>query len=179
MIYNEMRVLPDGLVIGSGENANIRKCSVTRLVNDGQELMPGSVCAAQLDATVQMAEQISAGSVVALEQLGDDGRRVQVGQFVLEQPTRMGDVLYRLVGYDAVRMLDRDLTQWLASLSGWPYGLADFAGMVAGACGVELVVGQIPNGGFAVQKFYQAGVTGRQILQWVGELACRYLYADP
>ena len=178
MIYNEMRVLPDGLVIGSGENANIRKCSVTRLVNDGQELMPGSVCAAQLDATVQMAEQISAGSVVALEQLGDDGRRVQVGQFVLEQPTRMGDVLYRLVGYDAVVKLDRDLGQWLQELDGWPYTLSRFAELVCQACGLELAMEQIPNGEYPVRKFYKSGVTGRQIMGWIGELACRFIYAD-
>lgn len=178
MIYNEMRVLPDGPVIGGGEDANIRKCSVTRLVNDGQELMPGSVCAAQLDATVQLEQQLSAGAVVALEQWGEDGHRVQVGRFTLEQPTRMGETLYRLVGYDAVAGLDRDLSQWLKGLEGWPYTLIGFAGMVCNACGLELVTQQIPNGEFPVRQFYKSGVTGRQLMGWIGELACRFCYAD-
>ena len=174
-------VFEDGTVVGVGGRVgdNVRRCSVVQCVNGEKELYPGAVCAAALEAVVQMERPVTVGEWVSVYSVGANGEEAAVGRFRLEKPVREKGRLYRLVGYDAVRMLDRDLTQWLASLSGWPYGLADFAGMVAGACGVELVVGQIPNGGFAVQKFYQAGVTGRQILQWVGELACRYLYADP
>lgn len=174
-------VLSDGTVVGHGgqRDENIRKCTVTQCVNSDRELMPGSVCCASLEATVQLTGKVRAGEQVTLFTVVPGSEPVQVGVFTLEKPTRMGRQLYKLVAYDDVSRLDKDVSEWLGALTGWPYRLSDFAGMVCEACGVELVEGEIPNGSFPVQKFYQAGVTGRQILRWVGEMACRFLYADP
>lgn len=174
-------VFEDGTVVGVGGRVedNVRKCTVTQCVNGGKELSPGSVGCASLDAVVQMERQVRAGERVTVYRVKPGAEPLRMGVFLLEKPTRERGRLYRLVGYDPVRLLDRDLSEWLASLDGWPYTLKAFAGMVCAACGVELVEGTIPNSAFNVQKFYQTGVTGRQILQWVGEMACRFLYADP
>lgn len=163
----------DGTVIRAGEQNNIRSCNVTRMVNDGTELRIGSVCCAALEAVVQMEDTLRAGETVQLW----SGQEL-LGTFVLERPTRTGEVVYRLTGFDYVSRLDRDLSLWLEGLNGWPYGLLEFAGMVCDQCGLELGTQQIPNEDMPVRQFLKKGVTGRQIMSWIAELACRFCYAD-
>lgn len=175
-------LLANGQQIGSGKNGQpaIQSCTVTQSVNADRELTPGSACSACLEAKIITTDRrlsIPVGPDNSVILMREDG--TQVGVFVPEQPVQLSANTYKLVAYDNVSRLDKDLSDWLKALDGWPYTLKTFAGMVAEACGVELVVEEIPNGSFNVQKFYQAGVTGRQILRWVGEMACRFLYADP
>ena len=179
MVRNMIKILPDGPVIGDGGGMNVRQCSLGECVNAETELAPGSVCCASLEATVQVdGTRLEAGTEVALYKVEDDGTPVAAGTFTLERPTRISAALCKITAYDHVAKLDRDLSQWLQGLSGWPYTLIGFAGMVCSACGLELATTQIPNGSFPVRKFYKAGVTGRQLLQWVGEMACRFCRAD-
>lgn len=83
-----------------------------------------------------------------------------------------------ITAYDNVSKLDKDLSAWLKSLSGWPYDLITFAGMVCSACGLTMATTEIPNGDFPVPQFFKSGVAGRQLMKWIGEIACRFCRAN-
>ena len=178
-IVKNVIILADGRQLSSGDSTQdaILSCTVTDQVNSGTELTPGSACCACLEASVFTPGgdlSIPTGEPVTLKK--EDG--TQVGVFMPERPVRSGPNSYKLTAYDRVSLLDKDLSQWLQGLSGWPYTLIGFAGMVCQACGLELATSEIPNGDMKVQEFSVAGVTGRQLLRWVGELACRFCRAD-
>lgn len=163
-------ILPDGSVISSGaQGTAIRGIRVERGVNPDAWLSPGGVTAARLEMELFDPEGIAlaAGDTVTVE---------AVGAFTLDAPQRRGKIL-TLTGCDCLGKLDKDLTAWLAGLDGWPYTLQSFASMVCTACGLTLEEGDIPNGGYLVQPFRGSAVTGRQLMKWAAEAACRFLIA--
>ena len=173
-------ILPDGTEISSGvgQTNNIRSTALTECVNSGEELTLGSVCSNMLEATIQTPSgnlSLAAGTEITLcKEDGDD--RHQVGVFKLEKPTRPSANLLKIVGYDRVAKLDKDLTAWLKSLTAWPYPLLTFAGMVCEACGLTLITETIPNGDYPVQQI-ESEATGRQLMSWIGEVCCRFCRA--
>ncbi|MBR4108723.1 MAG: hypothetical protein IKK41_00135 [Oscillospiraceae bacterium] len=182
MIRN-LLVLPSGEELFSGQAGENAICdvTVTRCVNTEDELMPGAVCAGMLEASV-IAEKplnVAAGEEVTLYTVSDTGARRKEGIFIAEKPVWESANRYKLTAYDRISRLDKDLTGWLANLSGWPYGLLDFAGMVCAECGLELITQEIPNGDYPVQAFSGEGVTGRQLISWVGQASCRFCRATP
>lgn len=175
-------ILPDGTEISSGvgQTNNIRSTALTECVNSGEELTLGSVCSNMLEATLQTPSgnlSLTAGAEITLCKEDADGRH-QVGVFTLEKPTKPSANLLKLVGYDRVAKLDKDLTSWLKGLDGWPYSLPTFAGMVCEACGLTLVTKSIPNGDYQVPQL-EIEATGRQLMGWIGEVCCRFCRATP
>lgn len=180
MIRN-LLVLPTGEELFSGaveENA-ISGVKLTQCVNTQDELCPGAVCASMLEASVIVQKPLSlnAGDEVVLYTVSDSGKRQQEGIFIAEKPVWESAHRYTLTAYDRVSRLDKDLTSWLAELTGWPYYLLDFAHMVCTQCGVELLNEEIPNGEYPVQAFSAEGITGRQLMQWIGQAAGRFCRA--
>lgn len=182
MIRN-LLVLPSGeeLFSGQAEENAIISCTVTRCVNSQEELTPGAVCAGMLEASIiaQKPLTLNAGEEVTLYTVSDSGARKKEGIFIAEKPVWESANRYTLTAYDRISRLDKDLTWWLANLSGWPYRLLDFAGMVCGECGLELITQEIPNGDYPVQAFSGEGITGRQLIDWVGQASCRFCRATP
>ncbi len=174
MIRN-LLILPDGTELFSGVTGQpaIRQATLTRDVNDGTELMPGAVCAAVLEATVFVPETLTlaAGQEVTLCHVADEDTRTQVGIFLLQSVERRSRHLYRLTACDRVGKLDADLTGWLNGLTGWPYTLQSFAGMVCAACGLTLSTASVPNGTYPVPKFTAGSVTGRQLMGFIAQAA--------
>lgn len=176
-------VLPDGREISSGEVGKdaILSLTLTAGVNDTQELTLGSVYASMVEAELLVPEGelgLGAGEEVTLYWVEGENRE-KAGIFVAEKPEKTGKGTYSLTCFDRVSRLDQDVTDWLESLDGWPYSLLDFGKLVCRHCGVELANTQIPNGDYQVKKFAARGITGRQILFWVGEAAGRFLRATP
>lgn len=175
-------VLPDGTEISSGvgtQNA-VASCTYTECVNSGTELTLGSVCANMIEVkfiTPGGGLQIAAGDEIAAWQMADDGIRHLLGIFIAEKPTRPTAHTMKLTAYDRISLLDKDLTEWLANLTGWPYSLYDLAGLVCTACGLELINTDLPNGSYLVQTFSAEGITGRQLMQWIGQAAGRFCRA--
>lgn len=172
-------VFDDGTVISSGQDTvnAVRSVNLTQAVNAGTELTLGSVCSAMLEAEIiapMGAFSPMAGQEVTLYRDGEC-----MGIFTLEKPTRTSANILRLTAYDRVSLLDTDLSQWLDSLVDWPYSLYKFAWMVCAQCGLELENETIPNGDYPVEKFAARGITGRQLLGWVGEAAGRFCTATP
>lgn len=169
-------LLPDGTEIFSGPGTvnAIASSSLTECVNSGTELTTGSVCAAMLELkliTPGGGLQIAAGQELTLYQVDDDGRRQQVGIFIAEKPARPSANIMTLTAYDRISLLDRDLTDWLAARTDWPCTLHDLAREVCAECGLELAEGAIPNGSYLVAAFTAREVTGRRLLQWIGQAA--------
>ena len=175
-------VLPDGTEISSGLDTRftIQSVTLTESVNSGTELTPGSVCCSALEAqciTPGGGLSVTVGTEVLLYK-EQDGVRTKVGTFTLEAPERPGPNTYKLVAYDRISWLNKDLTAWLDSLDGWPYSLLTFAHMVCRECLVDLSGDTIPNAGFPVQKFQGGKITGREIMGYIGELAGRFCRAN-
>ncbi len=175
-------VLPDGTEVfsGAGEVNALQSVTLTQRVNAGTELNLGSACANMLEATLITPAgglNIMPGMELTLYKVAEDGTRRKIGLFTAEKPTRPSANLYNLTAYDRISWLDRDLTQWLESLNGWPYTLLQFAQMVCSACNVKLVNESIPNGDWQIQKFSANGITGRQIMTWIGQASGQFCRA--
>lgn len=175
-------VLPDGTRISSGADADrsIKSCTTTECVNSAAELTLGSACCSCLEAqilTKGVKLGLNAGDLIKLYKADDQGNEVKVGTFRLDAPSKKSDNIYKITAYDRVADLDKDLSSWLKSLTGWPYKLSVFAEMVCDACDLLYVPADILNAEFLVQEFYKSGVTGRQLMQWVGEIAGRFCRA--
>lgn len=110
--------------------------------------------------------------------MDDSGARHKVGIFIAEKPTRGSQNSYKVTAYDHVTKLDKDLTDWIMGLSGWPYKMRDFAEMVCEQCGLQLASISFPNGEYEIQQFLGNGITGRQLMSWVGQAAARYISAN-
>ena len=167
-------VLPDGteLFSGTGNTNAIRSCTYTESVNSGAELTLGSACCSCLELSIFAPAgslTISRGAEIAYYQVDDAGARTLIGHFTAEKPTRSTASTYKVTAYDRMSWTDRDLSPWLRSLTGWPYTLYAFAGMVCQQCGLELANASLPNGSYQIQQFYADGITGRRLLQWIGE----------
>ena len=174
-------ILPDGTELSSGlaGEHGIFSLTLTQCVNDSEELTIGSVCANSIEATVFNARgslSLSAGTEVTLLR-EEDGKRSQVGVFTLEKPARVSQNKLRVTGYDRIRRLDRDLTQWFSALDGWPYTANVLAQMVCAECGLTFLSGDWTNGDYVVPKFSAGSITGRKLMQWLGQIFGSFCYA--
>lgn len=175
-------VLPDGREISSGNilKTAISSFQLTQQVNDGQELYLGSVCSNMAEIQIITKDDrplISAGDELKIYSVEDNGMRYPLGLFTCEKPTSNGRRRLKVTAYDRVSWLDKDLTGWLAGLSGWPYSLYQMAQMVCAECGLTLTTADIPNGSHLVRKFSAEGITGRNIIRWVAQAAGRFCRA--
>lgn len=174
-------VLDDGTEIFSGMPDGNAICwaELTEKVNEGQKLRPGAVCPAVLEAELLTPGDlhIPIGTDLELYKVSDTGARKKVGLFTVGDAIRPSPNRYRITAYDRLRRLDKDLTQWVDSLDGWPYSLQTFAQMVCNACNLYLRPEYFTNGEWPVHRFQVVSVTGRQLMRWVGELSCRFCRA--
>ena len=174
-------VLKNGTEIssGSGDNA-VQSATYKQQVNSAKLLTLGSVCASMLEVKFQTrngALNIAEGDEITAYRVNASGQRESVGVFVTQKPTRLSQNTIKVTAYDRVIKLDKDLTAWLAGLTGWPYTLYNLASMVCSECGLTLKNTSIPNGTYQVQQFSAQGITGRKIMQWIGEAAGRFCRA--
>lgn len=183
-MFRNLFVFPDGteLTSGVGTVNAIKSVKITQAVNDQTELSLGSACSSMLEATIITPYgglNIAAGSEITAYKVDDSGTRHLVGLYTLEKPTRPTANTYRITAYDRVSWLDKDLSEWLANLTVWPIELLTFAQMVCSECGLSLTNESIPNGDYLIPQFSGSGITGRQLMQWVGEVCARFLRATP
>ena len=173
-MYRHLLILPDGREVFSGpEQKNaIRQVRLVQTVNQGTELTLGSACSCELQAELftDGSLSLSAGDRITLLQVDEEENRQQVGVFWLEKPEFPTAHTMSLTAYDSVNRLDRDLTQWLAALDQWPYTVRKMAGMVCDRCGLSLRQQTLPNGEFHIRRFAAEAVTGRHLIQWLGQI---------
>ena len=178
-MYTHVLILPDGREISSGTNQEqaLQSVTVTQMVNQGEELTLGSACACELQAeliTPYGSLSLAAGDRVTLLREDEAGNRTPMGVFWLEKPEFPTAHTMRFTAYDSVSRLDVDLTGWLAELNEWPYSVGEFAGMVCHQCGLELVETELPNEDFYIEAFAGESITGRHLIQWLGQITGRF-----
>ena len=181
-------VLPDGSEICSGINSEIAimNTNVTTSVNSQTELTIGSVCAAMAELRIFTPHgelNINEGTEFELYKLdvafGEDIIKEKVGLFTAEKPVRTSANTLTVTAYDRVIRLDKDLTAWVQSLEEWPYTVDQMAMMVCSECGVGIATEVLPNGGYLIHQFSGNGITGRRIMQWIGEISGKFCRATP
>lgn len=177
-------VLPDGTEISSGheEGNAIQTATITKSVNDAQDLSLGSACASKLSAVLISEEgslTLYAGEEITVLKEDQEGNRIQVGVFILEKPTRPSPNKINITAYDRIVLLDRDISEWFSGLDGWPYSIYTLATMVCEACDLTLENESLPNGDHLVSAFSASGITGRALMQWIGQACGRFCRATP
>lgn len=184
MIISSVRLYPNGKPITSGkvgENA-VFSSSLVQQCNNGQELNLGSCCSAKLEMTIWNPGgnlKWAAGDIIEYMEHDGSGNLRYRNLFRLDRPSRPSANTIKIVGYDKMVLLDKDLTNWLNELTGWPFTLRNFILMVCEQCGVECTIPEdILNADFFVAPYKEEGTTGRQILKWLGELACVFWRYD-
>lgn len=177
-------VLSDGTQLKAGLDRpyGLKSLVFTQCVNSGTELTPGSVCSNMVEVELicpQGELEDIQGQELTAYRVQEDGQRRLLGLFTAQKPVRSGAGCLKVTGYDRASRLERDLTDWLASLSGWPYRLSQLAQLVCQACDLELEEGDLPNGQYPVYAFTATGITGRRLMQWIGQLAGRFCRVTP
>ena len=181
--------LPDGTVIYSGQevDARVRSVTLTEQVSDQDDLCPGAACAACAEIELWAPEnkvQIAQGEELVLARVDTTaGTETQVGIFLAEKPEKSSANVYTVTAYDRMTLLDKDLSPWLREQQeSFPMGLTAFIQAVCAQCGVTLADGALdglPNGGYQIAAFYADGLTGRQLIQWAAQAACRFARMTP
>ena len=155
---------------GGGELTAIGSLAITWQVNDSQDISPGSACAAMLEATLFEQAQIAPGTeLTCLE----DGKAL--GIFRCEQPRRIGAKKQTLTAYDRMVLFDREVSSLLESHS-FPATAQQLLEALCAHCGVEFGGEALPE--FFVESVSQPGITGRQLLQYLGQVAGRFFAVD-
>lgn len=176
-------VLPDGTEIfsGPGSGPKVQNATIKQMVNDGEELNIGSCCAARFECTLLNPGgelSIAAGDELTAYRVNGETRQL-IGYFTMEEPTRPSANRYKIVSYDRISWLDRDLTDWLLSLEDWPYTVNQFAQMVCAECGLTLATQTFMNGDYQIQRFAAHGITARQLMQWIAQISGTFCRATP
>lgn len=182
-MYKTLVMLSDGTEITSGvyETTYIKSSKLSESVNNSYELTLGSVCSTELELNIVTLENnlhITSGDELTVYKVSSTGELIKVGLFTAEKPTKVSANSYKVTAYDRILKLEKDLTVWLDSLTEWPYSLVDFASMVCLECGVVLATTDFPNKDFPIKQFKSASITGRRIMEWVGQLSARFVRAN-
>lgn len=184
-------VLPDGAEISSGHDQAtvLKSCKITQMVNDGTELTLGSACSTTVELhflTLNGGSFVSANDEIVIFEEDESGNRTKMGTFIAEKPVRSGMHEITVFAFDKMILLDKDVTEWF-SRYGYSTSLINFADMVCGICGLTLKhvkyheddkgmypvfdYGEFLNSDYSVPNFYACGITGRKLMQWIGEIA--------
>lgn len=183
-MYRHLLILPDGTEIfsGDGQAVAVQSVEITEQVNNQQELAVGSVCAKMVDVSILTDDgsvPISEGDEITVFRVDDSGDQQLVSKFYVEEPTKVNAHKMRIVGFDAVSKLDKDLTEWLANLTEWPYTVSRLSELVCEQCGLTLINSGGLNSDFWVYQFAAEAVTGRHLLQWASQVAGCFCRATP
>lgn len=171
-MIRDLLILPDGreLFSGAQEAVSIAQLCYEKEVNSASELDFGCACAAMiqvklLDTTGSFT--LEPGTALKHYRVDEAGNRLLMGTFYAEKPTRPGLYSVEFSAYDAMILAEKDLTAWLASLTGWPYQMRTLLELVCQQCGLVLAADTVLcNGECPVLQFAQQ-TTGRQLIAWV------------
>lgn len=177
-------LLYDGRTFFSGAEKTIavKEATLTQCVNSETELTLGSVCSSMLECTLiapHAGVHIANGMELVLYKVDDSNARHQIGFFTIESSTQLSPNTYKFVAYDRITRLDKDMTDWLMSLEGWPYTVNNFAQMVCAECDLVLETTSLLNGDYPIQRFIGEGITGRKLMEWIGQICAKFCRMTP
>ena len=132
---NDILILPDGRQLTA-----LAAVSLTRSVNDSEELSLGSACAAMLEFTAY-GEAPEAMQGMELTYLRDGQAQ---GLFTCEKPRQAGPNTYKVTAYDRMTRFDRDVSELLSTVP-MPCSLGQLLEKLCLRCGVSLGEEPLPG----------------------------------
>lgn len=177
--FPEMRIFS-----GADQIDAIQSAKITAASNNGDNLTFGSVCTSCLEVKIINHNgdiTIPAGTTLNAYKVADDGTETQIGVYNVEKSERVSKHIYKITAYDNVRKLDADITEWLRGLTGWPYAITDFYGMLCEHFELSHNWSSYSTvEDFMVYQFdVEDGTTGRQLMGWICECMGNYCIARP
>ena len=168
MLSNKF-VRSDGTVIDS---ASIISCKWTSGVNSSTNLTVGDTTADSVDVQIRNPKKgIVTGE--ALEYYKVDGdAETKVGVFYAEVPTVASKVSIRFTAYDSIAKLGVNASPWLMeNQDNFPMSLRAIVDAVCDLAGITGKPGTFSHEDLQVPAFYSDGITARQIVSWVAQIA--------
>lgn len=174
MLRNKL-VRSDGSIIDSSV---IISCEFTEEVNCSTNLAFGDVTSSELSVEIRSTEAIQQGEVLTYYMVEDDVETL-IGEFITEKPTVASRTTVKFSAYDNVSKTEKLFSEWLrANQDAFPMTPMDLVLHACSYCGVTYAGGEFPNQNIAISEFYADGISCRQILSWVGQLAGRFVRAN-
>lgn len=182
-MIRDLLILPDGREVFSGveEAVSVSELRYTKEVNSASELDFCCACAAMiqvrlLDTTGVFS--LEPGTALQHYRVDEAGNRLLMGTFYAEKPTRPSLYTVEFTAYDAMILTEKDLTAWLAALTGWPYTMGNFLQMVCSQCGLSIAKATLCNSSYRIYPF-ALPVTGRQLISWIAEANGSFVSINP
>ena len=165
----EQLILPDGSAIGSGVVGRTAICRVRQIQNRnrGNELTLGSACISTLEVELFSPQkpEIPVGTRVVYRK-----NQLSHGVYYCQSLTRLGKNRWLFYGQDAMTRFCRELE---TPLEGTVHKVL---GRLCRLCGVACGVATLPGADLPVPAV--TGLTGEQLLGFLGQAAGRYFYID-
>lgn len=170
------------IIIGSTTYGpdKIIDATYTHVVNSGEQLNVGTVASAQLVIkTRESTWTVGTSLTYSNRPYGNGGIFKTIGKFIIKDITKNLDV-YTYTCYDYLSKLDTIVDSWWAGLS-WPAAgleLQQLFSGVATACGLQADT-NFHGAPSKVKKptFSAVNLRGRQIVQWIAQIAGGFAYA--
>lgn len=171
------------LFSGLDEDNNIISKKIVADSNGGEHITLGAVRGSTMTVKIRSKENslsVPAGTEFVVYSVDQRSNQTQIGVYTCEKPEWVSDRIYKIVLHDNVQKLSKDITSWFRNLSGWPYALTTFFGMLCDECGVGHTYSTWNGAGsFYVHKFdIDDGTTGRTLMRWICEAMGNYCIAD-
>ena len=174
MLRNKL-VRSDGSVIDSSV---IISCEYTEEVNCNINLTFGDVTSSELIVEIRSTEAIQQGEVLTYYMIEDDVETL-IGEFITEKPTVASRSSIKFSAYDNISKTEKLFSSWLRDNQElFPMTPMDLVLHACSYCGVKYAGGAFPNQNISIGAFYADGLSCRQVLAWVGELAGRFVRAN-
>lgn len=173
MLRNKL-VRSDGSVIDSSV---IISCEYTEEVNSSTNLSVGDVTASEITVEILSTDAIQQDDVITYYVI-EDGVETKIGVFNAEKPTVATRTSMRFSAYDNIAKTEKDFSGWLRENQNlFPMTLFALVQYACSHCGLTLATTDFPQAGLSVNAFYADGITCRQILNWAGSIAGRFIRA--
>jgi len=151
-------------------------------VNSGTDLNLGSCTTAMINFELnnqnQLISDLASKEIIWIMRVYTDDETyedIQMGIFIAEKPTRVNDTRMRVKAYDRMIRFDVIVDDWIASLT-YPITLKEYLISLCARIGVTLATKTFLNEGYVIQdNFAGTNVKGRRVLQWIGEIAVKYV----
>lgn len=151
----------------------IFECNFTRDVNVGNDLTLGSTPSACLTARVYgHSPTVTYGTQIKYYE--DDEL---ISTMYCERPTILSESQYQIEAFDSVSKLEKNMLSYLNNAT-FPMTLKNLAIGVCNECGLIFETESFPNDSFQVGAF-SANISARELLECIGEVSSRYVYAKP
>jgi hypothetical protein len=174
MLRNKL-VRSDGSVIDSSV---IISCEYTEEVNSSTNLSVGDVTASEIAVEILSTDAIQQDDVITYYVI-EDGVETKIGVFNAEKPTVATRTSMRFTAYDNIAKSEKNFSGWLReNQSLFPMTLFALVQYACSYCGLTLATTDFPHTGLSVNAFYADNITCRQILNWAGSIAGRFIRAN-